>query len=94
MYCLRCGRETGTDQVFCDDCLEVMEKHPVRPGTAVHIPKRASVTSVKKQSRRRAISPEDQVVQLKVAVRTLLALLGTVLVALGICLWLYFGGYV
>lgn len=94
MYCLRCGRETGTDQVFCADCLEVMEKNPVRPGTAVHIPKRASVTSAKKQSRRRTISPEDQVVQLKVAVRTLLALLGTVMVALGICLWLYFGGYV
>lgn len=93
MYCLRCGRDTGNEQVFCYDCLNKMDKQPVKPGTAVLLPRRTAATVQKKQNRRRSLSPEEQVVQLKVTVRTLLALLGTVLVAFGICLWLYFGGY-
>lgn len=93
MYCLRCGRDTESEQVFCADCLENMDKYPIKPGTIVQLPRRASSTAQKKQVRRRSLSPEEQVVQLKVTVRTLLAILGTLLVAVGICLWLYFGGY-
>lgn len=93
MYCLRCGRDTENEQVFCADCLENMEKYPVKPGTIVQLPRRASSASQKKQVRRRTLSPEEQVVHLKVTVRTLLAILGTLLVAIGICLWLYFSGF-
>ncbi len=39
MQCMRCGREISAEQVFCEECLRDMERHPVKPGTVVHIPK-------------------------------------------------------
>ena len=42
MNCLKCGREIPEDQVFCDACLEVMKKYPVKPGTPVVIHPRES----------------------------------------------------
>ena len=70
------------------------EKKPVkRRGVAPSAPQQQLSTEDKKQIRRRSPSPEEQVIQLKVTIRTLSALLGTVLIAFGICLWLYFGGY-
>lgn len=40
MECLRCSKKTEGLNVFCPECLEEMEKHPVKPGTVVHIPHR------------------------------------------------------
>ncbi len=94
MYCLRCGRDTNNDRVFCKECLDLMEEYPVKPGTAIQLPRRTTNVNQKRQNRRRALSPEEQVVRLKVTSRTLFALLCTVLVAFGVCLWLYFGGYI
>ena len=37
MNCLKCGRET--DQTFCEICRAEMEKHPVKPGVVVVLPK-------------------------------------------------------
>ena len=89
MYCLKCGNETENEQVFCKHCLEVMDKYPVKPGTHVQLPRRNNVVVSKKQSRRRNLTAEDQVVHYKVMVRTLIALLGTVSVVLGIFIGLY-----
>lgn len=88
MYCLKCGNETGNDQVFCAHCLDVMERYPVKPGTSVHLPRRNPASAQKKQSRRRAYSPEEQIVRLRVSVRTLTALLCAAILALGISVWL------
>ena len=44
MNCLRCGRETENEQVFCFLCESVMVKHPVKPNTVVTIPDRAALT--------------------------------------------------
>ena len=41
MQCLRCGRETEGEQVFCFLCESVMVKHPVKPNTVVTIPERS-----------------------------------------------------
>ena len=41
MSCMKCGRDTQDPQVFCDDCLQVMERYPVKPGTPIQLPKRA-----------------------------------------------------
>ena len=41
MQCLRCGRETEGDHVFCFLCETVMMKHPVKPNTVVTIPERS-----------------------------------------------------
>ena len=42
MQCLRCGRETDGDHVFCFLCESVMVKHPVKPNTVVTIPERTA----------------------------------------------------
>lgn len=69
MYCMKCGRETQEGSVFCQACLEVMEKHPVKPGTPVHIPKQAPAQVSKKPQRsRRALEPEELIRRLKRAV--------------------------
>ncbi len=41
MQCLRCGKEIDEGAVFCQSCLEVMAKHPVKPHTVVNIPERS-----------------------------------------------------
>ena len=41
MQCLRCGRETENEQVFCFTCEALMAKHPVKPNTVVTIPERS-----------------------------------------------------
>lgn len=40
MHCMKCGKEISEEQVFCEDCLAVMEQYPVKPDTPVQIPKR------------------------------------------------------
>lgn len=89
MYCLKCGSEIENEQVFCNHCTEIMEQYPVKPDTIIRIPYRDTNTMLKKQNRRKTQNPEEQVVRLKVAIRTLLAILGAVLVVLGIFVWLY-----
>ena len=72
MNCLRCGKETQNEQVFCDSCLEDMEKYPVKPGTAVQLPSRQAAESAKKQtSRKRSQKPEEQFLQMRKLIRWL-----------------------
>ena len=74
MHCLKCGRETENEQVFCDECLEAMKSYPVKPGTAIQLPKRAPQEEPKRKAHhRRALPPEEQVLVLRKAVRWLLA---------------------
>ena len=77
MNCMKCGRETAEEQVFCQQCLEEMEKYPVKPGTVIHLPRRGEETAVKKTHQRRKAppSPEEQVKSLKKNIRTLLVML-------------------
>ena len=70
MNCLKCGRKTVDDRVFCDDCLAVMDRYPVKPGTPVHLPRHAFIpTKVKQAPRKRAISQEEQILGLKKRLR-------------------------
>ena len=78
MNCMKCGRETKNEQVFCQDCLQIMGKYPVRPGTVVLLPRRREAV-VKKVVKRHTVSPEEQIKTL----RKQLAILWIVLV---ICL--------
>ena len=85
MYCLKCGKSTQDNQVFCDSCLQSMEKYPVKPGTAIHLPHRNTPAPVKKQShRKRVLTPEEQILRLKTASRRLTFL--AVLLAICLCL--------
>ena len=43
--CLKCGKKPAQHAVFCNECLEVMERYPVKPGTVIHLPKRPNLPS-------------------------------------------------
>ena len=60
MNCLKCGRETPAEQVFCEECLLEMEKYPVKPGTVVLLPRGRDTVSTKKIIKRRVLSTEEQ----------------------------------
>ncbi len=53
MGCMKCGRKLGSSQTFCDDCLEEMKLHPVKPNTVVKLPSRPAPSSGKKRPQRR-----------------------------------------
>lgn len=38
MACLKCGAETAEGASFCANCMEDMEKYPVKPNTPVLLP--------------------------------------------------------
>ena len=66
MRCLKCGKETDRDQVFCDHCLGGMDAYPVEPGTHIHLPRNATAPAVRKPpSRKHVLSPEENVERLK-----------------------------
>ena len=65
MRCMKCGREQETEQVFCDECLLEMEKYPVSPDVKVQLPLRRTQVPRKTQTRRRTLSPEEQIRMLK-----------------------------
>lgn len=66
MQCMKCGREVPAGQVFCDECLADMSRYPVKPGTAVHLPPRRQEPILKRTaSRRKQLTPEEQVKVLK-----------------------------
>lgn len=58
MKCLKCGRET--DQTFCGECREEMEKYPVKPGAILLLPKERP--SAAKQSPRHTPTPPEVIV--------------------------------
>lgn len=60
MSCLRCGKETTNEQLFCADCLAQMDRQPVKPGTPVYIPHRSHEEPLKQIRKRRAATPEER----------------------------------
>ena len=66
MYCLKCGREVNEDRNFCPDCVSVMEKYPVKPGTAVLLPKRREGSPISRSPvRRKTLTAEEQIRKLR-----------------------------
>ncbi len=59
MYCLKCGRETDSSHVFCDACLEVMARYPVKADAAVQLPKRALLPDKPPAPKKRPQTPEE-----------------------------------
>lgn len=71
MHCIKCGLEIDEDRVFCPDCLKNMEKYPVKPGTVVQIPVRRAPPR-KVAPRKKALTPEEQILRLRKVVCFLL----------------------
>ena len=71
MNCMKCGREISEDQAFCQECLEAMERYPVRPGTYIRIPPRKDYEDIKQPRRKKELTPEEQLHKLQEKVRWL-----------------------
>lgn len=89
MECMKCGTKAAGKQVFCDTCLAEMERYPVKPGTAIHIPARPSAAPAKKAaSKKKAVAPEVQVKRQKKLIRWLIADIVLMMIALGLAFYL------
>ena len=76
MQCLKCGKQTRNEQVFCSGCLAVMEAYPVKPDVHIQLPKDTNRESPKKSGKkRRTPSLEEQIVTLRRRNRRLVAVL-------------------
>ena len=77
--CMKCGRETKDDDVFCLECLDHMERHPVAENMLVYVPtaKDRAAAEKKLTVTHPVISEEDQVKRLhrKVEILRLLVIL-------------------
>ncbi len=71
MGCIKCGRDTQGDQLFCLDCQEEMLKYPVKPNTYVRIPERRNPSGFRRVPKRRTVNAEEQIRLLKRKVRDL-----------------------
>lgn len=85
MNCMRCGRETTSQQVFCDRCLDDMARHPVKPDVAIHLPNRKTKEAQRKQARhrKRELSAEELVPILRRRIRVLIAAVVILIMMLG-----------
>ena len=70
MFCMKCGREVEEGQVFCSDCLLEMARYPVKPGTAIQLPKRRETPASRKTfTWRKTPTPEEQIRRLRKQLR-------------------------
>ena len=85
MDCLKCGKKTTDEQVFCDTCLASMDAYPVKPDVHIQLPNRITGQAAKKPGRKsRAFSQEEQVIVLRHRVRRLRVLVLLLLICIGI----------
>jgi len=85
MNCMRCGRKTTDQQVFCEGCLADMARHPVKPDVAVYLPVRKPSEPQRKQNRHRKkdLSAEELVPILRNRIWILSAAVVILLLMLG-----------
>ena len=70
MECLKCGKATEDNQVFCSECLEDMANYPVNTSTAIHIPIRPT-SPEKAAPRTRDCTPSETIASQQALIRWL-----------------------
>ena len=84
MACLKCGKKTADEQVFCPACLAVMEAYPVKPILHIQLPNHKERPLPKRSGRKRlALTLEEQLALLKKRQSRLLSLVALLLLLLG-----------
>ena len=58
--CMKCGRDTKCEDVFCKKCLEHMEKYPVPENMLVYVPSEKDRAAAKKHSVIRPVVPMEE----------------------------------
>lgn len=92
MHCVKCGKKTENEQIFCPHCLEVMEAYPVKPDAHIQLPTRSAAPAQKKSGRkRRTLNADEKIAYLRGKVRQQRALMIVLALALlatvGTLLW-------
>ena len=70
--CLKCGKQASEHDAFCSECLEDMQRYPIKPGTAFQILPRPSRKAIARE-----LSPTDQIANLRSTKNRLIAMLVT-----------------
>ena len=91
MDCMKCGKKTENEQVFCSHCLEVMESYPVKPDVHIQLPTHPAAQTAKKQSRkRRNMSIDEQLTFLRSRIRQQWALIAVLILGLLVAVGMLF----
>ena len=69
MECMKCGRQTDENNVFCKDCLSDMAKYPIKPDTPVVLPQRKK--KERKSPQKKMVKPEEIIEQLNKKIKRL-----------------------
>ena len=84
MTCVKCGKNTEDEGLFCARCLEGMEAYPVKPDVHIQLPVRIGENPSKKQNRKNRIDPKDaRIAVLQRQNRLLWAVVVVLLLAVG-----------
>lgn len=85
MKCMKCGTAITSGQVFCENCLQGMANHPVKPGTPIQLPPKATSVAPKPSHKRvkKVRKPEEQVIHLRKTVFALILVI--LLLAAALC---------
>ena len=97
MACLKCGKKTKDEQVFCTECLEVMEAYPVKRDIHIQLPTRPDASVQKRAARkRRNLTPEEQALLYRAKTRrlTVVVVLLILLLLVAVAGILYYSGQV
>ena len=91
MKCIKCGKKTKGEQVFCNGCLEAMEAYPVKPDVHIQLPSQASPAAPKKTGKkRRNPTDEEQIVHLRRVVRWMAVVIAVLAILLGVACGMLF----
>jgi hypothetical protein len=93
MDCLKCGKKTTDEQVFCDTCLASMDAYPVKPDVHIQLPNRPEVTVKKAARKRRVLSYEEATVLWRKRTKRLAAAVLVLIVLLGAAVFLLVKGW-
>ena len=84
MHCLKCGKDTKNEQVFCPQCLAVMDTYPVKADVHIQLPNNANREGPKKAGKkRRPPSLDEQLATLRRRNRRLVIALLVAMLLLG-----------
>lgn len=75
MICMKCGRDTQSEEVFCAECLEDMRAHPVKVDTRVNITPRNVQKRIDSPTREVPDNSQAEIQNLKRKIRNLRGLL-------------------
>ena len=92
MNCMKCGRKIENNGVFCEGCLSVMEKYPVKQNATLQLPKNRDAVAPKKSNKKKHQTPlEDQVNYQRRVIRRLGLMVGVLFLAVSLLLgWLLY----